>query len=175
MGSLSDYNFGHLYGAWMDATLEPEELHAAVQFMLRNSDTPGAEEWSIFDHQDFGGYEVSEWSSFATVGLVAQGVAEHGAAYAAWVNHVGDTSGELLEPERFSDHYLGEWESLSDYVEDVLQEIDFYRNLDEALQRVPEDLRQYVKVDVKGIADEWGQGLYVVDAPGGKVWVFGEG
>lgn len=40
VGSLSDYNNGQLYGAWMDATLEPEELQAAVQFMLRTSDTP---------------------------------------------------------------------------------------------------------------------------------------
>src|SRR5262249_45674874 len=53
IGSLSDYNNGRLYGTWMDATLEPEELHAAVQFMLRNSDTPGAEEWAIFDYEDF--------------------------------------------------------------------------------------------------------------------------
>jgi antirestriction protein len=172
VGSLADYNNGQLYGAWMDATLEPEELHAAVQFMLRSSDTPGAEEWAIMDHDDFGGYEVSEWSSFDTVSLVAQGIAEHGAAYAAWVEYVGDTSGELLEPERFRDHYLGEWDSLNDYVEDVLQETDFYGNLDEALARIPEDLRHYVKVDVEGIAEEWEQGLHVVDAPGGRVWVF---
>jgi antirestriction protein len=172
VGSLSDYNAGRLYGVWMDATLEPEQLQAAVQFMLRRSSTPGAEGWSIFDHDDFGGYEVSEWSSFATVSLVAQGIAEYGPAYAAWVNYVGDTSGELLEPERFPDHYLGEWDSLNDYVEDVLQETEFYRSMDEALQWVPEDLRRYVTVDVDGIADEWEQGLYVADAPSGKVWVF---
>lgn len=47
-------------------------------------------------------------SSFDTVNPIAQGIAEHGEAYAAWVSYVGDTSGELLEPERFQDHYLGE-------------------------------------------------------------------
>jgi len=172
VGSLADYNNGHLYGAWMDATLEPDELQAAVQFMLRNSDTPGAEEWSIMDHDDFGGYEVSEWSSFATVSCIAQGIAEHGEAYAAWVNYVGDTSGDLLEPERFREHYLGEWDSLSDYVEDVLQETGFYGSLDEVLERLPEDLQHYVTVDVEGIAEEWGQTLHVAEAPGGKVWVF---
>jgi antirestriction protein len=169
VGSLADYNNGQLYGAWLDATLEPDELHAAVRFMLRTSDTPGAEEWSIMDYDDFGGYEVSEWSSFATVSLIAQGIAEHGGAYAAWVNYVGDTSGELLEPERFRDHYLGEWESLENYVEDVLQESGFFERLDEAL---PEDLRRYVKVDVEGIGEEWEQGLYVVERPEGGVWVF---
>lgn len=172
VGSLANYNNGQLYGAWMDATLEPDELHAAAQLMLRTSDTPSAEEWSIMDHDDFGGYEVSEWSSFDTVSLIARGIAEHGAAYAAWVNYVGDTSGELLEPERFRDHYLGEWDSLSDYVEDVLQEMGFYGNLDEALARIPEDLRHYVKVDVEGIAEEWEQGLHVVEGNNSKVFVF---
>jgi len=172
VGSLADYNAGRLYGVWMDATLEPDELHAAVQFLLHTGYTPSAEEWGIFDYEGFGGHEVSEWSSFSTVSLVAQGIAEYGPAYAAWVDYVGDTSGELLEPERFQDHYLGEWDSLEDYVEDVLQETGFYHNLDEALQQIPEDLRHYVKVDVEGIAEEWGQGLYVVEALGVKVWVF---
>jgi antirestriction protein len=106
------------------------------------------------------------------VSLVAQGIAEHGEAYAAWVNYVGDTSGELLEPERFQDYYLGEWDSLADYVEDVLQETGFYHSLEATLGQLPEDLRHYVQVDVEGIAEEWGQGLYVVEAPDGKVWVF---
>lgn len=32
VGSLSDYNNGRLYGAWLDATLDPDELHHAVEF-----------------------------------------------------------------------------------------------------------------------------------------------
>jgi antirestriction protein len=58
--------------------LEPEELQAAAAFMIRTSGTPETEEWGIFDHENFGGYEVSEWSSFDTVSLVAQGIAERG-------------------------------------------------------------------------------------------------
>jgi Antirestriction protein (ArdA) len=44
VGVLADYNNGRLYGTWMDATLEPDELHKAVQFMLRGSETRDAEE-----------------------------------------------------------------------------------------------------------------------------------
>jgi antirestriction protein len=172
VGSLADYNAGRLYGTWMDATLEPDELHKAVQFMLRGSETRDAEEWAIFDHEDFGRYEVQEYASFATVSRIAQGVARHGPAFAEWVNIVGEQSEELLTDEAFQDHYEGEWDSLEDYVEYMLQETDFYRSLDEALERVPEDLRRHVKVDLEGIAEEWEQGLYVVEAPGGRVWVF---
>ncbi|HEX3783927.1 MAG TPA: antirestriction protein ArdA [Pseudonocardiaceae bacterium] len=172
VGSLADYNNGRLHGVWLDATLDPDELYQAIQFMLRNGYTPDAEEWGIFDHDEFGGFEVSEYADLKTVSRVAQGVAEYGAPYAAWVELVGANSDELLTEERFRDHYEGEYDSTAGYVEYILQETDFYRQLDEALAGIPEDLRRYVKVDVEGIAEEWAQGLHVVETSGGKVWVF---
>jgi antirestriction protein len=177
VGSLSDYNNGLLHGMWIDANREPEELHERISWILRTSPAARAwgepaEEWGIFDHSGFCGYAVSEWSSLDTVSLVARGIAEHGAAYAAWVSYVGDTSGELLEDERFRDHYLGEWSSLADYVEHVLDETGVDGGLDEALQAIPEDLRRHVRVDVDGLAQEWEQGLHVVEGAGGNVWVF---
>jgi antirestriction protein len=99
-------------------------------------------------------------------------VARHGPAFAEWVSIVGEQSEELLTDEAFQDHFEGEWESLEDYVEDVLQETDFYSNLEEALKRVPEDLRRHVKVDLERVAEDWEQGLYVVERPEGGVWVF---
>lgn len=43
--------------------LEPDELHKAVQFLLKTGE-PDAEEWAIFDHEDFGASAslTSEWS-----------------------------------------------------------------------------------------------------------------
>lgn len=172
VGSLADYNAGRLHGVWLDATLDPDELYQAIQFMLRNGYTPGAEEWGIFDHDEFGGFEVSEYADLKMVSRVAQGVAEHGPPYAAWVELVGADSEELLSEESFRDHYEGEFESAEDYVEYILQETDFYRQLDEALAGIPEDLRRYITVDAAGIAEEWAQGLHVVETSGGRVWVF---
>lgn len=172
VASLSDYNNGNLYGVWMDATLDADELQQAIQFMLRNSPSRDAEEWAIFDHDGFGGYDLGEYTSLKTVSRVAQGIAEHGPAYAAWVELVGDESEELLTDEAFHDHYEGEYDSLEDYVEYILDETGFTTELDRALRGLPEDLRHYVQVDVEGIAEEWGQGLHVVEAAGGRVWVF---
>jgi antirestriction protein len=171
VGSLADYNNGQLHGVWLDATLDPDELHHAIQFMLRNGYTPGAEEWGIFDYDEFGGYEVHEYANLKTVSRIAQCVAEHGPAYAAWVELVGDESEELLTDEAFRDHFEGEY-ALEDYVEYILDETGFTAELDRALQGLPEDLRHYVQVDIEGIAEEWGQGLHVVETDGGKVWVF---
>ena len=54
IASLADYNNGHLRGAWIDATQDPEDLHAATQRILSESQEPGAEEWAIHDYDGFG-------------------------------------------------------------------------------------------------------------------------
>ncbi|WP_329051239.1 antirestriction protein ArdA [Amycolatopsis sp. NBC_01488] len=169
VGSLADYNSGRLHGVWMDATLEPDELQAATQFMLRNGYTPDAEEWAIFDYEDFAGYSVGEYDSFDTVSRVARGLAQHGQAYTKWVEHVGIDSTELLTDEHFLDHYHGEWESAEEYVEHLLSETDAY----DFMQFVPESIRHYVSVDVEAYArDMQSEGLLVEELHHGRVAVF---
>lgn len=177
VGSLSDYNHGFLHGMWVAADQEPDEIHEQIAWILRTSPATRrygdiAEEWGIFDYSGFCGYRVEEYSSLDTVSLVARGIAEHGSAYAEWVEYVGDTAGELLDDESFRDHYEGTYDSLKGYVEYLLEETGFYDQLDRALEVIPEDLRRYIEVDVAGIAEEWGQGLHVVEAEGGRVHVF---
>jgi antirestriction protein len=95
----------------LDATLEPDELADAIQFILKNSHEPGAEEHGIFDYDGFGegvGSLLGEWASLATVSRIAQSITEHGDAFAAWAAYVGPEQTEQLD--RFEDHYLGEWE-----------------------------------------------------------------
>jgi antirestriction protein len=172
VGSEVDYNNGRLHGVWMNATLEPDELDAATQFMLRGSHTPGAEEWAIMDYEGFGGYKVDEWTSFSTISLIAQGISEHGEAYAAWVGYIGDTSGVLWEPDAFHEHYEGEFDSVRDYVEYILKETGTYEELDRALEVFPESIRRYVQVDTDTMARDWEiEGLHVVEN-GSGVWVF---
>jgi antirestriction protein len=173
VGSEADYTNGRLYGVWMNAALEPEELEAATQFMLRHSAIPGAEEWAIMDYDGFGGYKVDEWTSFETVSLIAQGVAEHGEAYAAWVKYVGDTSGRLLEADAFHGDYQGEFESVQDYVKHFLEETGIQQELDRALEVIPESVRRYVRVDVEMMARDWEiEGLWAVESAEGGVHVF---
>jgi antirestriction protein len=113
---------------------------------------------------------LGEYASLKTVSKIAQGIAEHGEAYAAWVACVGERDEEALE--RFEDHYLGTYENMQAYVEEILSETGFYRDLDEALQVLPEDLRRYVQVDVEELARNWEIELHVVEAHGGRVMVF---
>ena len=166
VGSLADYNAGYLHGEWFDATRETDELQLATQFMLRSSRTPNAEEWAVMDYEGFGPLRFGEYVSFETISRIAAGIAEHGQAFATWAAHVGPESHDALD--RFRDHYRGEWDSFEEYVEDYLQETNFFRFLDD----VPEDMRGYINVDVEQIARDWNSDYEVVERPEGGVWVF---
>ena len=167
VGSLSDYNAGHLHGLWVDAWQEPEDLRAIVGWLLRSSPMPDAEEYGIFDHQDFCGVELGEYALLDRVSRLAQGIAEHGEPYAAWVSYLGLE--HLDDAERtFQDAYQGQWESMEAYVEQYLDDGDAYS----FKEFVPEWLRDYVKVDVERMAGDWEAEYHVVEASGGGVFVF---
>jgi antirestriction protein len=168
VGSLADYNAGRLHGVWLDATLEPDELASAVQFLLKNSYEPDAEEYAVMDYDGFGDAAglLGEYPNLETVSKVARGIEEHGLAFAAWVEYVGPEQVDQLE--RFQDHYLGEWESIEAYAEELLQESEAFRVIEEA----PEWLGPYLKVDVEGYARDLEMELHVAETPDGGVWVF---
>ncbi len=168
VASLADYGAGRLHGVWMDATCETDDLQAATRFMLRGSREETAEEWGIFDHEGFQGYEVGEYESLETVSRIAKGIAEHGEAYAAWVSYVGERSEEFLSDERFQDHYLGQWDSTEVYVENLLEECGDYEHLD----RLPEHLKPYIKIDTEMMARDYESELYVVECQEGGVFIF---
>jgi antirestriction protein len=107
---LASYNAGILHGAWIDADQSADEIHAAVHEMLVASPQPGAEEWAIHDYEGFGPLRLSEWESFERVSAIANGLARHGQAFAAWLAY--DESRDPDDLEAFEDGYRGEWDSL---------------------------------------------------------------
>jgi antirestriction protein len=167
VASLSDYNEGRLHGGWFDANREPEELEKEIGFMLACSPEPVAEEWAIHDHEGFGLAYISEYESLETVSRLARGIAEHGLAFAAWAA-IQSNDEEALG--RFGDAYLGNWESLEEYADELL----FWLDLDEAQKLLPESIRPYLALNVEAFARdlELGGDVITVKAPDGSVWVF---
>lgn len=145
--SLSDYNDGRLYGAWLSADADPDDLAAGISAMLERSPTPGAEEWAIHDYEGFGPLRLGEYEDLATISQIGQGIAEHGPAFAHWAAICGTSDQEELA--RFDDVYLGQWESVGAYAEELLEDL----GIDDLIERsVPEHLQAYVTVDVEGFA-----------------------
>ncbi|MGH7866197.1 MAG: antirestriction protein ArdA [Candidatus Dormibacteraceae bacterium] len=161
VASLSDYNAGRLHGQWIDAAVESEELAGSVQAMLTTSPEPGAEEWAIHDYEGFGPLRLEEYESLEIVSTVALGITEHGPAFAHWTALIGTNDNEALA--RFEDAYLGHWDSLTAYAEELPQDIGVYRQIEEAL---PEHLQPYLTVDVDGMARDMELGGQITSSDG---------
>ena len=173
VASLGDYNNGILHGRWIDATSDKDEMQQDINEMLAASPTTArygepAEEWAIHDYDDFGDIRVDEYQSLAPIAKWAEGIKRYGEAFAAWVAHVGEQSGDLIE--QFEDRYQGEWESIEAYAECLLDELGAQRVIDEA----PKWLQPYLKLDVEGFARDLEVGSDITWlACGGKahVWI----
>jgi antirestriction protein len=153
VASLSDYNAGILHGGWLRADTEPEELLAGINEMLAASPTTRrygevAEEWAIHDYEGFSSFvRLGEYESIERVAALARGLVAHGEAFAAWwAMDVRDETDDAELEAAFEEHYLGEFGSIEDYGQQVLEDMGI--EVDE-LPGVPEGLRPYVRVDVE--------------------------
>lgn len=169
IGCLAAYNNGELHGDWVDAAVEGEDLVRSAQEILSRSPEPDAEEWAIFDYDEFGGYRVEQYDSLEHVARVARGIREHGHAFAAWAElHDGDEA--MLDG--FEDAFLGQYESPEAWAREVLGDL----NLDGFLRMgaIPEAIRPYLHIDYAGWARdaELGGDVYIEQAPGGGIYVF---
>jgi len=171
-GSLADYNNGVLHGSWLDAARDPEEIQADIQTMLAASPWTArtgepAEEWGIFDTDNFGACRIGQHEDLNWISAVARGIAEHGPAFAAWADVVEDP--ELL-PD-FEDAYLGEYDSLEAYAEQLIDDLGYDELLDQVL---PPGLRTYVDLNIAGYAQDMSLSgdVQVYHRPGGGVWLF---
>jgi antirestriction protein len=164
VASLSDYNAGRLHGAWINANQEPEELQEAITAMLAKSKEPIAEEWAIHDYEGFGPLRLSEYEAIEHISQIAQGIAEHGLAFAHWADYLGSSQWEYLD--RFEDGFMGRWDSTTEFAESLLDDMGFYID---AL--VDEQWQPYVHFDIDAFARDLSYDFHVAEDDQG-VYVF---
>jgi antirestriction protein len=154
VASLSDYNAGILHGTWLTVDTDADELQQRIDAMLAGSPTTKrygdiAEEWAIHDYEGWGPLHLSEFEPLERLTTLASGIGQHGPAFAAWVDYTGSTDDNLIE--QFEDHYQGEFDSLVDYGEQLLD--DSGVNL-EGIELEPESFRQYLRIDVEAFVHD---------------------
>ena len=166
VASLSDYNAGRLHGEWIDADQDAGELGEAVGRMLAASPEPGAEEYAIHDYQGFGPMDLGEYEPLERIALLAAGIREHGHAFGAWAALVGTDPAQL---ELFEDAYRGHWESVTEYADQLLDDL----GATEVLEAIPDWLQPYMQLDVDQFARdlELGGDIRTIEGDDG-VWVF---
>jgi antirestriction protein len=158
VASLSDYNAGRLLGRWIDANQSAENLHAAIREMLSESKEPPAEEWAIHDYEGFGRLRLSEFASMDDIAAVANGIEEHGPVFAELTMHFGGLCGLDEARKYMGEGYRGEYESIADYVEQLLD--DCYGDV---LKNLPDFIRYHIDRD--GIASdmEMGGDIFIIE------------
>lgn len=168
LASLADYTAGILHGQWVDATQTPEQLDAARQHLLATSSVPDAEEYAIFDYDDFAGFHVGENELLEIVSTVARGVAEYGAPYAVYADIHGADPAMLAG---FTDAYVGTYDSPEQWAEQLLDDEGIPRLIAEA---VPEEFRTYVHMDYQAWARDaaLSGAMHYAPLPDGRVAVF---
>lgn len=142
--SLADYNAGRLHGRWIDADQETDEISEAITAMLGTSREPIAEEWAIHDYEGFGKLRLSEYESIETIARLGEGIGDHGAAFAHWAAIAGTDPAALDE---FEDRYLGHWNSLTEFAENLLDDLGI--DLDNL---GPDHLQPYIRFDLEAFA-----------------------
>jgi antirestriction protein len=169
VASLADYNNGVLHGAWIDAAREPEAIQADIDAVLASSREPNAEEWAIHDYEQFGRARVYEHDSIEQVSRIAKAIQEHGYAFSAWID-VFDGAPESFDMDSFHEAYLGHYDSVQDYVEQMADDLGYTAELD----NLPEHLQPYVRFDTGALARdmELSGEIATVGDPNGGVWIF---
>lgn len=128
---LAAYNNGKLHGEWIDCDQEADEIQEEIDAMIEQSPECDAEEWAIHDYEGFQGLKISEHMSLEKVAELAALIIEHGAAYAAYIDHIGE---EYATIEDFQDKYQGEFESEKDFAQQHFSESN----------EIPESLQNYI-------------------------------
>jgi len=134
---LASYNNGVLHGEWIDAAEGIDSIWKNVNQMLLCSPAEYAEEWAIHDYDGFGDIRISEYEDLDSVAEYAEFIEKHGDLGAMLIAYFGN----LEDAQKaMSDNYAGQYESLSDYAEQLTEEIT----------QIPSSLRYYIDYEKMG-------------------------
>ncbi len=161
---LAAYNHGYLHGIWLNAARDAEDIRDDIEYMLSWSPVRHleyCEEWAIHDQENFGNYSVDEYEDIEQLSEIALDIKEHGEAYLAYLEYFD------YEPsqEDFKDRYMGEWESVEDYVQDYYESTGIIDKIDNCLARY---------IDWSAIARDWeiNGDITSVDSDSNSVFIF---
>lgn len=164
--SLADYNAGRLHGRWIDANQPADAIREEIAQMLAESKEPMAEEYAIHDYEYFGDLQLSEYAGIDQVAEAAYQISEHGSVFASLLAYVGGTSCVEEALRYMEEGYCGEYDSLTDYVEQFID--DCYAD---SLKGLPEFIRCHIDYEAIGRDFEICGDVFTLECEG-KVHIF---
>src|SRR5690606_8241996 len=125
-------------------------------------EVPSAEEYAIHDYDDDHGLNLGEHPDLENVCLHGRMLDEHGEAWSAYVDHVGDS---YATEDGFQDAYAGEWSDAEEYAADYLESTG-------SLDSMPDSLQGYFDYAAFARDLQYGGDMYFADLPNGNVAAF---
>jgi antirestriction protein len=111
---------------------------------------PSAEEWAIHAQEGFGSL-VGESTPLDRVAGLAELIEEHGEAFIAYAENIGDDA----TGDGFQEAYQGEFDSLADWAEEFMESTG-------GLEAIPENLRYYFDYEAYGRDAQLGGDIYML-------------
>jgi len=106
---LASYNAGCLSGEWITPADTEEKLQGQIDAILKASPEPEAEEWAIHDYDNFP--NLGEYPSNTDIIKIVEAQKKHGTSQInAFISIY-----QIEDLEHFEDSYAGEYDSFSDY------------------------------------------------------------
>jgi hypothetical protein len=129
---LASHERGIQHGAWIDANQDSDEVDADIAAMLDSSPTlpalPWDQAWTVGATAEFAGLDLHGFRDTVLIAELARGVAEYGAAYAAWVALAGTDDRDQLG--RFADFYVGSYDNPEVWARTVADDLAWPEQLD---------------------------------------------
>jgi len=167
---LAAYNRGILYGWWIDAVQDSDDILSDIQEMLETSPVNDAEEWSIHDYDNFGSIRISEHESLETIARWGQLIGENPNEEEAICHYLGYCREKEVEPnhEHFRESYIGFWDDLKDFAQsDYIAEVYDYPGF----EKREEFWSKYVDWEYLGRELDLSGSFYIDETPNG-IYVF---
>ena len=151
---LASYNSGILHGAYIDATLEPDDMLDLIGEMLEKSPVIGAEEWEIHDFEDFDCIRIDRWEDLQQVHDIACFLVDKGELGAKLLQELSTEDVDYVR-QYIEDNFIGKYDSTRDYV---------YEMIDECYSDLPEFIAGYI--DYKAMAEDLSHDLIEIELYG---------
>jgi len=138
VGSLHAYSCGRLHGRWIKLDgMDIDELWEQVNEIVRTGGNPGGD-WAIMDYDGFGSLATSlgENPNLENLLKLAELFNEHGPELVQAAADVVSVEDAETLAEVIQDRYIGEYDSLEDLAEQLMEDSG-------DLEQIPERLRYY--------------------------------
>ena len=159
---------GGLRGAWMDTAEYIADTEESLALWLQHPVSLGSEVRDGHDHAEPGFLYLGDRDALAFIAEMVSGIVECGQAFAAWARHADSGSDAV---GRFKQSFLGRWESVDQFVEQLLKDLGASEGDDPS---VPEGSHSEPSHDPAMVAQALQQrgAIRVIPNPNGGVWVF---